>query len=189
MPKFYTVATALLFSEPLWYLSFFSPRAEPLRTCFLLFLHSAKRALSSTFCFPVFKLLPVQKKKEPLLQPPLTFPLVRKLCFIFFLYFSTYSTWASYTIYFRGLWTLTDFLFLDYSFSLCFLLASFFCSILPFVVYVWGTHSFKKLMGKVDPCWRSGWIRTSQGLEATHRNRADFVTIGILFIVFGSTES
>lgn len=62
MPKFYIVATALLFSEPLWYLLFFSPRAEPLRTCFLLFLHSAKRPLSTTFCFPVFKLLLVQKK-------------------------------------------------------------------------------------------------------------------------------
>lgn len=60
--KFYTIATALLLSEPLWYLLFFSPRAESLRTCFLLFLYTAKRPLSTTFCFPVFKLLPVQKK-------------------------------------------------------------------------------------------------------------------------------
>lgn len=51
------------FQNPfLWCQLFFSPRTEPLRTCFLLFLHPAKRPLSTTFCFPVFKLLPVQKK-------------------------------------------------------------------------------------------------------------------------------
>lgn len=104
--KFYTIAAALLLSEPLWYLLFFSPRAESLRTCFLLFLYTAKRPLSTTFCFPVFKLLPVQKKSFYFNLPSLYLWIGNFVSFSFCIIALILPELL--TIYFRSLWILTD---------------------------------------------------------------------------------